>query len=304
VTILTQQRAEGPAVAITLAALAFALFSVADVFAKTLTARHPVVQITFLNASFAVLPISLACHLRGGFGQLTRGGVTIPILRAVSSLAAGLCGLFALSRMPMADAYALAFTAPLFITALSRPILGEAVGWRRWSAVIVGFIGVLVMLRPGRGNLDIGALSALAGAFFYSVGMLLVRSQRARISGFTFAFFSVTTASVLTGALMPAYWTAMPPADFARAAACGLAGGSALLMLLTAFGRAPAAIVSPFQYSQMVWGVLWGLLVFHDRPDMGLLTGGAIVIASGLFILHRETRLGRPPSLPMAPERS
>jgi drug/metabolite transporter (DMT)-like permease len=195
--------------------------------------------------------------------------------------------------MPIANVYALAFTAPLFITALAVPVLKEQVGWRRWTAVGVGFLGVLVMLRPGSGLLNPAAFAALGGAFFYSIGMLISRLMRDTESSVSFAFYSTLASTLVYGAMMP--WLGKMPTwpHLGLSAVGGTFCGIAFVCLLTAFRKVPAAVAAPFQYTQIIWGVLYGYVFFGNVPDGTLFIGVAIVISSGLYILYRETRLGR-----------
>jgi drug/metabolite transporter (DMT)-like permease len=187
----------------------------------------------------------------------------------------------------------LAFTAPLFITALAVPVLKEPVGWRRWTAVGVGFVGVLIMLRPGDGLMNIASFAVLAGAFVYSIGMLVTRLARATETSVSFAFYSTLTSGVIFGCMLP--WVGRMPTlpDLGLSALGGTVCGIAFVSLLTAFRKVPAAVAAPFQYTQIIWGVLYGYVVFGDRPANTLFIGLAIVVGSGLYILYRETVLGR-----------
>ena len=173
------------------------------------------------------------------------------------------------------------------------PILKEQVGWRRWSAVGVGFIGVLVMLRPGAGVIDIGAFAALGGALCYSINMLIARGMRGTEKPVSFAFYSTIISLGANAVLTTFVWVPPTWPDIGMHAAAGLISGCSVIALLTAFRLAPAAVVAPFQYTQMLWGVLAGYLIWGVVPDVWLGVGAAIVIASGLYILYRETVLGR-----------
>lgn len=277
-----------------LAAVAFGMFSVLDVLVKLLAAGYPIPQIIFLNAFFSLLPILGYAAARGGIAaNLRTRRVGLHAVRACLGVGSAFCSTFAFSRMPMADVYTLAFSAPLWITALSVPILKEKVGWRRWTAVGVGFVGILIILRPGMGLIDVAAFAALGGAFFYSMGMLISRFMRRTESSVSFATFSSLAALAVTGPMLPFVWTMPTPLHLGMSAVGGLIGGSALVGLLTAFRLAPAAVIAPFQYTQLVWGVAFGYLIFGTVPDPVMALGGAIVIGSGLFILYRETVLGR-----------
>lgn len=286
--------AENFPLGIALAFIAFALYSVMDVTVKLLTAKYAVPQVIALNSLFALGPILAYAALFGGlFNNLRTRRPIYQLARAFCGVCSSFLGFWAYSRMPIADVYALAFTAPLFITALAVPILKEPVGWRRWSAVGVGFLGVLVMLRPGSGLINAASFAVLGGAFFYSVGMLVTRFARNTESGVSFAFYSTLASLTVFGAMTP--WLGRMPTwpDLGLSALGGTVCGIAFVCLLTAFRKVPAAVAAPFQYTQIIWGVLYGYLFFGDLPDSMLFVGVAIVIASGLYILYRETVLGR-----------
>ena len=146
-----------------------------DALIKWLSADYPVHQLVFSNSLFALVPVLLVSLRRGGLARLRTRRLRLHVLRGLLGAAGGLLAFYAYSQLPLADAYAIIFTTPLMITALSLPVLGEPVGWRRWSAVAVGFAGVLIMLRPGVAPIGIGALAALGGACLSALSILLVR---------------------------------------------------------------------------------------------------------------------------------
>jgi drug/metabolite transporter (DMT)-like permease len=223
------------------------------------------------------------------------------VLRGLLGMGGGFCAFFAYSRVPLADAYSMIFATPLLITALSVPILGEHVGWRRWSAVAVGFVGVLIMLRPGVAHIGIGSLSALAAACFSACAILLVRKLSATESTASIALYSNLTVVLVMATLLPAGGILPSTGDALLMAAAGLVGGTALLVLIAAYRRVPAALVAPFQYTQMLWAILLGFLIWGDLPDPAKLFGAVIVAASGLFVVYRETALGRRPTASLHP---
>ncbi|KPF84718.1 hypothetical protein IP70_14315 [alpha proteobacterium AAP38] len=279
---------------IALAFVAFALYSGMDVTIKLLTKSYAVPQIIALNSLFALGPILIYAAFSGGlYNNLRTRRPLYHVIRATCGLFSSFFAFWAYSRMPIADAYALAFTAPLFITALAVPILKEPVGWRRWSAIGVGFVGVLIMLRPGSGLINLGSLAVLAGALFYSVGMLVTRLARNTETSVSFAFYATLASGTIFGAMTP--WLGRMPTlhDLGLSAMGGTLCGVAFVCLLTAFRKVPAAVAAPFQYTQIIWGVMFGYLVFGDVPDRTLFIGLAIVVSSGLYILYRETVLGR-----------
>ena len=200
----------------------------------------------------------------------------------------GFCAFTAYSLMPLADAYAFIFATPLLITVLSVPLLGETVRWRRWSAVLVGFAGVLIMLQPGNGSFDLAAGAALAAATASALSIILVRKLSATETTASIAFYTNAAVAVVMACLLPIGFVPPSLADLALMALAGLTGGAALMLLIAGYRRAQAAVVAPFQYSQMLWGVLLGWLLWDDLPSTAIALGATIVVASGLYILYRE----------------
>jgi drug/metabolite transporter (DMT)-like permease len=284
-----------------LGALAFGLFSIMDAVVKWLSATYPVPQILVANALFALVPVGIMVARRGGLPQLRTRRLGLHLVRGLLGTTAGFLAFFAFSRLPLADAYAIIFATPLLITALSVPILGESVGWRRWSAVLVGFAGVLIMLRPGVAPVGAGSLAALGAACASACAILLVRKLSVTETTTSIAFYSNLVAVLLMALLFSPTFVLPSLADLGLMAASGLVGGSALLVLIAAYRRTPAALVAPFQYTQMIWAIVLGALVFGDLPETAMLLGASIVAASGLFILYRETTLGRRPTASLHP---
>jgi drug/metabolite transporter (DMT)-like permease len=266
------------------------LFSLMDTGLKLLSPHYPAFQLAALRGA-ASLPFVLAWALSTtGVAPLLRVRWSLHLLRGVLGVGMMACFVYALRTLPLSTAYSIFFVAPLLITALSVPILGESVGWRRWTAVGVGFIGVMVMLRPGAGMANPAVLGALFSAVVNAVGFLLLRRFIASENRISFGFYANTTTAIVTGLMMLAFGGVMPELrDLLAIAIGGVLGGTAYLFVTNAYRQAPAAVVAPFQYSQMIWGVVSGYLLWQDVPDPTMLIGCGIVIASGLYILHRET---------------
>lgn len=275
--------------AIALIVTAFALFSVVDSLMKHLTATYPLVQAVFFNAVFSLIPIVGFALAHGGPRMLATRRPGVQALRGIVGAMAGLGAFFAFSRMPMADVYAILFASPLVITALAGPMLGEHVGPRRWAAVLVGFAGVLFMLRPS-GTMNAGALGAVVSAVCFALSALIVRRQGMAESAPSWPFYGNMLVMSLLLPVQPFVWVTPSPADLPFLIGTGLVAGTALLCLMAAFRMAPGPVVAPFQYTQMLWGVLYGALIFGDAPDPSMALGAGIVILSGLYILRRETR--------------
>lgn len=273
---------------IALIVVAFALFSLVDVLMKHLTAIYPLPQALFLNACVSLVPIAGYALLRGGPRMLATARPGIQLLRGAVGATAGAGAFFAFQRMPMADVYAILFAAPLVITALARPLLGERVGARRWAAVLAGFAGVLFMLRPDAAVAGVGALGALLSAVCFALSAVIVRRYGTSETAPSWPFYGNLLAGALLLPVQPFVWVAPALPDLPLLLSVGLVAGTALLCLIAAFRMAPGPVVAPFQYTQMLWGVLYGALIFGDVPAPSLALGAGIVIASGLYVLRRE----------------
>jgi drug/metabolite transporter (DMT)-like permease len=276
-------------------------FTVMDAVIKSVAQTFPTGEIIFFRNLFGFIPlIAFAYWQHGGIPLKT----TRPwghVLRGVFGVSSMFCFFLSYKLMPLSDAIALGLSGPIFITVLSVPVLGEHVGWRRWSAVIVGFIGVLVMTRPGSTLFDINALVPLAAAVLYAVAMLSIRKLGATEPSTTIVFHFTafaTLASLLTipwGMVDPEQAWVLPPswAAFGILIVIGTLGGVAQIVMTMAYQRVRAATAASFDYTALVYGFLLGAIFFHERPDIYLIIGGGIVVAAGIYIIHRETVVAR-----------
>ena len=268
----------------------------------------------FLGAGYAISQIILA---RNGFGLLTiltfvvfsSGGLTVlrprrPALllaRACANLSAAFLFFTGLRYMPLADAFAIAFAAPLFITALSVPVLGEHVGIRRWAAVTFGFLGVLVVVQPGTSAFRVEALLPLGAALCYAIAMLIGREQTRYLSTSAILFWPSLMIVAAMLALMPSQWQTPTLPDLGVFVFMGVVGTAGMMLITQGYRFAPAAVIAPFDYSVLLWGVIFGWVIWRDVPGPNVWLGSAMLIASGLYILHRETRKPKPVAPPGGP---
>ncbi|SNS30082.1 MULTISPECIES: DMT family transporter [unclassified Azospirillum] len=273
--------------------VAILCFAVMDAAIKYLTADFGTWQIMFFRGFFSLIPIAMLTARSGGLGTLRTSHLLSHVGRALIGIAAAFCFFYAYSIMPLADAYAIAFAGPLFMTALSVPVLKEKVGWRRWLAVLVGFAGVIVMLRPGQGMLTLTALVPLAAAAFYALTMLYVRVLARTESNAAITFYFVTTMSIMATIAMIPEWRTPQGWQWLLLIMVGVIGGVAQIAFTQAFRLTSPSLLAPFEYTAMIWAVLFGYLLFGDIPDKAIWIGGAIVVAAGLYIIHRETVLHR-----------
>ena len=278
---------------IAFALIAFSIFSCADAGVKWLTERYSVFQIIFVSNLFTLIPVALLIRQEGGLHKLKPRHPWLVGLRSILLAIDMVLVFYAFTELPLADAYALIFAVPMVVTALSVPILGEKVGWRRWSAVVVGFIGVLIVLRPGIAELKAGHIAAISSALFFGLSLILVRRMGKDESTGGLIFWMVVALLAVSAPVMPEVYVPMSWPDLGLMAVLGLLSGAGHLMLIRAFRLAPSAIVAPFHYSQMIWAVFFGLFLFGDIPDAWVISGSAVIIGSGLYILWRETVRGR-----------
>ncbi|MGZ0188785.1 MAG: DMT family transporter [Alphaproteobacteria bacterium] len=197
----------------------------------------------------------------------------------------------AVATVPLATASAINFTAPIFVVLLSIPMLGERVGLHRWAAVLVGFVGALVIIQPGTSGLRIEFLLLLAAALLFALYQILTRKAAATESQATSSIYTVVVGLVVSGALVPWNYISPEPGDilvWAAFLAMGLLGGIRHYLVIRAYTYAPASVISPFFYGELIGVTLLGYLIFGDFPESTTWIGAAIIVASGLYIAHRE----------------
>ncbi|WP_424947939.1 DMT family transporter [Candidatus Spongiihabitans sp.] len=297
--------ADRPMLGIVLMLVGIAAFSVMDATIKWLTADFPVPQVVALRSWFGLPLLCLLAHFEGGLGALKTSRPLAHIGRYILVLALSFSFFWALSQMKLADVVAITFAAPIFITLLSVPLLKEAVGLRRWAAIGAGFCGVLIMLRPGAGVFQWAALVALGSAAVYALLMITTRALKSTESTVALMLYP-QLGMTLTGIIIaPFFWVSPSLGDLGLFALAGLFGSIGVICLTHAFRLAPAAVVSPFEYSALIWATLLGFLLWRELPDTPTMVGVGIVVASGLYIIYRETiKIGRAqPRLPsMSPD--
>jgi S-adenosylmethionine uptake transporter len=225
-----------------------------------------------------------------------RDGTLIPrhpwwtAIRTVSAVVTGAMGFYAFSVLPMATCYAIFFAMPLLITLMAIPMLGEKVGVRRGIAVVVGLVGVLIVLRPGSGDgFSLGHLAALGAATTGSLSSIIVRKIGRDERSVVLMLYPMVLTFLATGALMPFVYQPMPVTDLALTAVMAFLGTIGALASIAAYRTAPAVIVAPMQYSQIIWAAVYGWLFFQESVDTYTAVGSAVIIASGIYIVMRES---------------
>lgn len=293
--------AERPIQAILLMNLAVFIFTAMDGVIKSVSDLYPTGELVFARNLFAFVPLLCFMLVVERRIDLRTARPMGHVWRGLMGVSAMFCFFLSYRLLPLSEAIALGLSGPIFLTVLSVPLLGEKVGIRRWSAVILGFVGVLVMTRPGSGVFEPAALVPLLGAVFYALAMISIRrlaqTEPPTTIVFYFTLFAVI-ASLLTlplGEIDPALAWRMPAdlAELAPLMLIGVMGGCAQIALTIAFRRGAVSLVAPFDYMALVYGFLIGFFLFEEVPDAYLIAGGLIVVASGIYILHRETLLAR-----------
>jgi len=281
---------------------AVALFSSMNAMIKSLGGHYPLGQIVFFRALFAMLVLWPMIHRAGGLCSLKTKRPWGHLARSCIGVISMSCGFTAITLLPLATAAAFAFTAPLWTTTLGALVLGETVRWRRALALIVGFGGVLVMVRPDAallgqiaagGKTALGCAFALASAALAACAMISVRRLSATERSTTIVFYFML-AGCLYGPLIAGSDFRLPDLhDGMILASIGLVGGAAQLLLTNAYRGAPVAVIAPFDYTAMIWATAYGFMIWGEVPDGRVMLGAVIVIGSGIYITLREARLLR-----------
>jgi drug/metabolite transporter (DMT)-like permease len=271
--------------------LSIFLFSFGDATGKFLVATYSVGQLLLLRASAALIVLSpMIWRERAEFARLQRP--RLQLLRVTLSTLEVAAFFLATVYLPLADVTTYYLACPIFVTALSAIVLREHVGWRRWSAILIGFGGVLIALRPSTQTVSWPAMIALGGSVSFAVLMLITRSLRST-PDIVMASSQFTGTFLLGALLSPFGWVTPSPGSLVLFAAAGCISVAALLCVNRSLKLAPASVVVPYQYSMIVWAVMFGLAVFGDVPSRNVIVGASIIIAAGLYIFLRERDLGR-----------
>ncbi|MFZ3236765.1 MAG: DMT family transporter, partial [Stellaceae bacterium] len=273
-------------------------FSFQNAIGKWLAQGYPIPMLVFFRSAVALLPSYLLVVRAGGVRVLRTNRLGAQIGRAAIWGGSNVASFFAFHLLPLADAIALTFAAPLFLTALSWPLLKERVSRERWIAVSVGFVGVLVMARPSGAGSSLGMVCALLCAGCNAFGTLAVRGLTRTESTASIVFYTALFMTIGSLPVLPFYWVTPGPVDLALFCSLGLIGGISQYWTTQALFYAPAAAVSPFNYTALIWGSVIGFLVWGEVPTTAIIVGAAIVTLSGLYLLRHEgfrrTRPRRP----------
>ena len=250
---------------------------------------YPIGEVAFFRSLFAFVAVALMILPRTGFGVLRTRRYREHLQRGLSQFGSMTCIFFAFRALPLGSAIAISFSAPLFTTLLSVVVLKEKVGIHRWSALIVGFVGVLVITDPGAGTLTSGALFALGNAVLISSVAVAIRRMSVTESTETLTLYQMTVITICTLFVLPFGYVTPTWYDALALALAGAGNGIAQFWWTRSLALAPPSAVVPFNYLSLLWATLLGFAIWGDVPTPGLLAGSAIIVASGLYILWRET---------------
>ena len=278
---------DDPLGGILLVVLSGVLYSTSDVASKYLALTLPAIEIAWLRWIGFVIIIAPVV-LRSGGRVLRTRALPAHILRALCSIGSSVLFILGLHYLPLASATTINFVSPLIVTGLSIVLLGEIVGVRRWAAVVAGLIGVLIVVRPGGGDFDLTTLLPIASAFCWALVIIITR-KLAGIDGpwTAMSYMSLFGVAVLSIMVVPVF--VMPSwQEIGLAVVMAAASGAGQFLTLVGFSRAPASLLAPFSYVQLLWATVYGFAIFGNLPDLWTAVGAAVIIGSGVYTAHRE----------------
>jgi drug/metabolite transporter (DMT)-like permease len=262
--------------------------TVMDAGIKWLTDDYPVPQIGFMRYAVGIVVAVLFAWRFGGVATLRTSRPIGHALRSIFNLGTMLTFYYALDLLPLADTIAIGYAAPLFMTILSVPLLGEHVGWRRWSAVVVGFAGVIVIVQPSPSGIGPGALFALAAALLYALTLVTSRQLSTTERSHTILFYYSVFVLVALAGFMPGMWVTPKVEDLWIILLVGIGGSFGQFFLNQAFRYGEVSLLAPLDYVALIWATLLGFLLWGDIPSAWVWIGAAIIVASGIYIIRRE----------------
>lgn len=281
---------KSPVHGIGFAFLGFALFAVHDTLIKMLGETYSVFQIIFFSMLFAFVPMSMIMLVDRAVDNFRPHHPWLIMVRSVLMIVAMSSAFYAFVSLPLTEVYSLLFATPLLITALSVPLLGEVVRAQRWAAVGVGLVGVIIVLRPGLTEFTWGHAAALTAACASASASIVVRKIGSEERSAVLILYPMLFSLAAMAGIMPVVYTPIELPDLGLMAVVGLFSIGAQLCIIAAYRSAPAAVVAPTQYSQMIWATAFGALFFFERPDLYVAIGSTVIILSGAFIVWRESR--------------
>ena len=261
-----------------------------DTCAKYLVAFYPTMQVVWGRYFFQVLILTIVLAPRIAHIKNTNS-FGLQIIRSLFLLSATVCFFTGLNTLQVAEASAIMFTTPLIITALAPFILKERVGIRRWGSVFIGFLGAIIIIRPGQNAIGIGALWILAAAVSYACYQISTRILSSQDSLLTTLFYSALLGAIIMSIAVPFNFEPLTTIDWCILALAGLSGTIGHFCMIKAFTHAEASKVAPYSYTSLIWATIIGYVLFDTLPDIWTFVGSGIIFISGIYIIHREHRL-------------
>ncbi|KQS64755.1 hypothetical protein ASG39_12635 [Rhizobium sp. Leaf371] len=295
---------QSPFRGVVIAFIAYAVFAFSDASVKLVDGAVPAYQVAFAGAVFGLVILPFIKARGDSWLDLFRtSNRTLWLLRFACGAIGSIASIITFTKLPMAEAFCLLFLLPSFVTILSVIFLKEDVRWQRWTAVIVGFVGVLIVLRPGFRELSVGHLAAAIGGLSAAIAIVVLRGMGPTEKRMSLYGAGLLGTLVVSGLLMVSDIAVPTPMEWAFIASYGILGAVGNALLMTAARLAPANLVAPPQYSQMIWAILFGYFIFDDAIDLPMAGGIALIIFSGLLTLMRERKRGTPlPSAVVSPD--
>jgi drug/metabolite transporter (DMT)-like permease len=267
--------------------LTTALFTSLDATAKYLSQDYPVPQVLWARFSFHLLFVAAFLGVRLSV-TLRSQHLGLQLTRSLLMLVTTGMFFFAVSELPLADVVAIMFVGPLFVTALSVPLLRDYVGPRRWAAVGMGFLGALVIVRPGSGIMHGLAILPVLAAFSHALYTITTRQLANHDLPMTTLFYTAALGAVAMTAIVPFFWMTPDLSGWLLMALLGVFGAAGHLTLIKALGYASPVVVAPLSYLGLIWSIGFGFALFGDLPDTLTLVGAGLIAASGMYVFHRE----------------
>ncbi len=267
---------------------AFGIFSTHDVVVKYLGGAYSPFQIIFFSVLFGFPVVAIMLMRDMTDANLRPRHPWWMALRTLMAVLTTIAAFYAFSTLPLAQVYAVIFAAPLLITVLAVPMLGERVGWRRSSAVAVGLLGVILVLRPGATEFELGHIAALTAAVGSALGAVIMRKIGGEERSAVLLLYPMMANFLVMGALMPFFYQPMPALHLGLMALIAVMGFLGGMALIAAYRNARAVIVAPMQYSQIIWATIYGAVFFGESVDRNTAIGALVVIASGIYVVLRE----------------
>ena len=289
-----------PVAGVSLMCAAMVLLTASDAAAKLLKADYSAGQIIFIRAFLALLILLTYAGATRRLRRLRIRSWRQQLLRGGFSVSGTFLFITALGLLPLADAVALTFAGPLFVGALAGPVLGERVGWRRWTAIVVGFIGIIIILRPGGSAWQWALLLPLCVAATDGARDLLTRHMAMAEDSLSTMIVTFSCVGIVSLFTIPFGWRPLTMDALPAFLAAGVFFTGAHFLMIESLRQAEAGLAVPYKYTSMVWAVILGVLLWDDWPDLWVITGSVIIIASGIYVFHRERLVLQRPALHQA----